>query len=81
MIRCKKCRAICKEPTIWWRVVFHGSLKEKKGKWELEPWGENDYVESLTLECENCGYEVKVEINKEEIEERHFEEIVKKFTK
>ncbi|MCW3135053.1 MAG: hypothetical protein N2V78_12100 [Methanophagales archaeon] len=79
MIRCKKCKAVLKEPTVRWQVIFHGSLVEKEGKWELEPWGENDYVDSLILECDSCGYEVKIKINGEEINCKHLEEVVRKF--
>lgn len=79
MIQCKKCRAMLEEPTVRWRVVFNGSLIRKEKKWELEPWGENDYVDLLTLECDNCGYEAKIKINGEEINCKHLEEVVRKF--
>lgn len=80
MIQCKKCKAVLKELTVSWQVIFHGSLIEKEGRLELEPWGENDYVDSLTLECDNCGYEFKIKINREEINCKHLEEAVRKFT-
>jgi len=48
--------------------------------WELEPWGEGDYIDSLVLECE-CGYEVKVKIKAEDIGSEHLEEAVKKLAR
>lgn len=80
MIECKKCKTVLKKPNVSWQVVFHGSLMKQKGKWELEPWGEGDYVESLILECDNCGYEIKIKIDREEINCKHLEDAVRKFT-
>lgn len=79
MIQCKKCKAILKEPTLSWQVVFHGNLEKQKGKWELNPWGEDDYINSLTLECD-CGYKANVKIEAEDIEHEHLEEVVRKLT-
>lgn len=79
MIKCKKCKMTINRQTVKWEVIFHGSLIKKEGKCVLEPWGENDYVNSLTLECDNCGREVKLTVNEEEITHEHIEEAVKKF--
>jgi len=81
IIQCKKCKTILKKPTVKWGVVFHGDLIKNTRGWEIDPWGEDDYIDSLILECDDCGYKVKLEIDKDDLNGECIKKLVKKFVK
>ena len=60
--------------------MFHGNLAKEKEIWEFEPWGEGDYIHSMTLECDNCGYLASLKIDKEDIDSEDIEKLIRKFT-
>ena len=80
MIQCKKCKANLQKPSVFWEVIFHGSLIKQDGKIELEPSGESDYIHSLSIECNSSGNIIEIKIDEEEITDKNLNRVVRKFT-